>query len=192
MCMWDSHIWLTKVIKWSTSLPRHVDWGIWPMLLLSMWIVSILLVNQEYVIVFFFCFLWVVCFSFKRSRSKATVLLKFFSFFNQGIKKKKLKQQTIGRLPIMLQTSNCVLTNKTPEQLAKLGECPLDPGMLFSCISYFPLPLSHCFFRRIFHCKRSWKSYSDARAVVQKQNHLRNWQEEHGVRHCDQVPITEQ
>ncbi|XP_064629058.1 DNA-directed RNA polymerase III subunit RPC2-like [Lineus longissimus] len=37
----------------------------------------------------------------------------------------------IGRMPIMLRSSNCVLTDKTPAELAKLNECPLDPGGYF-------------------------------------------------------------
>ncbi|XP_013408039.1 DNA-directed RNA polymerase III subunit RPC2-like [Lingula anatina] len=37
----------------------------------------------------------------------------------------------IGRMPIMLRSSNCVLTGKTPAELAKLNECPLDPGGYF-------------------------------------------------------------
>ncbi|EFA82075.1 RNA polymerase III [Heterostelium album PN500] len=41
------------------------------------------------------------------------------------------KNVVIGRIPIMLRSSNCVLTNKSHEQLANLGECPLDPGGYF-------------------------------------------------------------
>eukprot|EP01133_Synstelium_polycarpum_P012922 gene12922-15179_t len=41
------------------------------------------------------------------------------------------KKVVIGRIPIMLRSSNCVLTNKTHEQLANLGECPMDPGGYF-------------------------------------------------------------
>ncbi|KAK2158794.1 hypothetical protein LSH36_164g11051 [Paralvinella palmiformis] len=37
----------------------------------------------------------------------------------------------IGRMPIMLRSSNCVLTGKTPAELAKLNECPIDPGGYF-------------------------------------------------------------
>ena len=32
---------------------------------------------------------------------------------------------------MMLRSSNCVLTNKTPAELAKLNECPIDPGGYF-------------------------------------------------------------
>ena len=38
---------------------------------------------------------------------------------------------TIGRIPLMLRSSRCVLTNKSEQELARLGECPLDPGGYF-------------------------------------------------------------
>eukprot|EP00271_Cylindrocystis_brebissonii_P011391 TRINITY_DN2883_c0_g1_i3.p1 TRINITY_DN2883_c0_g1~~TRINITY_DN2883_c0_g1_i3.p1 ORF type:complete len:1136 (+),score=226.28 TRINITY_DN2883_c0_g1_i3:22-3408(+) len=37
----------------------------------------------------------------------------------------------IGRMPLMLRSSRCVLFGKTETELAKLGECPLDPGGYF-------------------------------------------------------------
>ncbi|CAG8890638.1 unnamed protein product [Penicillium egyptiacum] len=37
----------------------------------------------------------------------------------------------IGRIPIMLRSSKCVLSNKTPAQMSVLNECPLDPGGYF-------------------------------------------------------------
>ena len=37
----------------------------------------------------------------------------------------------IGRLPIMLRSNKCVLTGRTETQLAKMTECPLDPGGYF-------------------------------------------------------------
>ncbi|KAK3275089.1 DNA-directed RNA polymerase III subunit RPC2 [Cymbomonas tetramitiformis] len=37
----------------------------------------------------------------------------------------------IGRMPIMLRSSHCVLAGKDEAQLARLGECPLDPGGYF-------------------------------------------------------------
>jgi DNA-directed RNA polymerase beta subunit len=37
----------------------------------------------------------------------------------------------IGRLPIMLRSKQCVLTDKSEAELAKLTECPLDPGGYF-------------------------------------------------------------
>ncbi|XP_045196931.1 DNA-directed RNA polymerase III subunit RPC2-like isoform X2 [Mercenaria mercenaria] len=37
----------------------------------------------------------------------------------------------IGRMPIMLRSSNCVLNAKSPAEMAKLNECPMDPGGYF-------------------------------------------------------------
>ncbi|PVV02283.1 hypothetical protein BB560_003269 [Smittium megazygosporum] len=37
----------------------------------------------------------------------------------------------IGRIPIMLRSSRCVLTGKNDDQLAAMKECPLDPGGYF-------------------------------------------------------------
>ncbi|CAC5418953.1 RPC2 [Mytilus coruscus] len=37
----------------------------------------------------------------------------------------------IGRMPVMLKSSNCVLTGKSPAEMAKLNECPMDPGGYF-------------------------------------------------------------
>jgi DNA-directed RNA polymerase III subunit RPC2 len=37
----------------------------------------------------------------------------------------------IGRLPIMLRSNKCILTGKSDAQLAKMMECPLDPGGYF-------------------------------------------------------------
>ncbi|OLY85630.1 DNA-directed RNA polymerase III subunit RPC2 [Smittium mucronatum] len=37
----------------------------------------------------------------------------------------------IGRVPIMLRSSRCILTNKSDSQMAEMKECPLDPGGYF-------------------------------------------------------------
>uniref|UniRef100_H2Z7Q0 DNA-directed RNA polymerase subunit beta n=1 Tax=Ciona savignyi TaxID=51511 RepID=H2Z7Q0_CIOSA len=37
------------------------------------------------------------------------------------------------RMPIMLRSSNCVLTGKNAVELAKMNECPYDPGGYFVC-----------------------------------------------------------
>ncbi|XP_010536382.1 PREDICTED: DNA-directed RNA polymerase III subunit 2 [Tarenaya hassleriana] len=37
----------------------------------------------------------------------------------------------IGRMPIMLRSQRCVLYGKDEQELARLGECPLDPGGYF-------------------------------------------------------------
>ncbi|XP_071575754.1 DNA-directed RNA polymerase III subunit RPC2 [Temnothorax nylanderi] len=41
------------------------------------------------------------------------------------------KNVVIGKMPIMLRSSNCVLTKKSEAELAKMNECPLDPGGYF-------------------------------------------------------------
>lgn len=41
------------------------------------------------------------------------------------------KDVVIGRMPIMLRSCCCVLYGKDEEELARLGECPLDPGGYF-------------------------------------------------------------
>lgn len=38
---------------------------------------------------------------------------------------------SIGRMPVMLRSSKCVLTNKSPTEMSNLNECPLDPGGYF-------------------------------------------------------------
>ena len=37
----------------------------------------------------------------------------------------------IGRLPIMLRSNKCVLYGKDEAEMARLNECPLDPGGYF-------------------------------------------------------------
>ncbi|KAJ3373466.1 DNA-directed RNA polymerase III core subunit ret1 [Kappamyces sp. JEL0680] len=41
------------------------------------------------------------------------------------------KNIEIGKMPIMLRSSKCVLSSKSPDEIARLGECPLDPGGYF-------------------------------------------------------------
>lgn len=41
------------------------------------------------------------------------------------------KDVIIGRMPIMLRSRSCVLHGKDEAELAKFGECPLDPGGYF-------------------------------------------------------------
>ncbi|KAK4855821.1 hypothetical protein QYF36_011267 [Acer negundo] len=41
------------------------------------------------------------------------------------------KDVTIGRMPIMLRSCCCILYGKDEAELARLGECPLDPGGYF-------------------------------------------------------------
>ena len=51
--------------------------------------------------------------------------------FTRGKAIVKKKGLHIGDLPIMLRSSVCVLRNKSHAELAKLGECPMDPGGYF-------------------------------------------------------------
>ncbi|PHT32732.1 DNA-directed RNA polymerase III subunit RPC2 [Capsicum baccatum] len=55
--------------------------------------------------------------------------------YTTTMKGKKLesmeKDVIIGQMPIMLRSCSCVLYGKDEEQLAKLGECPLDLGGYF-------------------------------------------------------------
>jgi DNA-directed RNA polymerase III subunit RPC2 len=37
----------------------------------------------------------------------------------------------IGRMPIMLRSSKCMLKGKTAKEVVDMGECPLDPGGYF-------------------------------------------------------------
>lgn len=53
------------------------------------------------------------------------------------------KDVTIGRMPIMLKSSNCVLNGKSEEQLAKLNECPIDQGGYFIIKGNEKVILSH-------------------------------------------------
>ncbi|ODQ63146.1 DNA-directed RNA polymerase III [Nadsonia fulvescens var. elongata DSM 6958] len=41
------------------------------------------------------------------------------------------KSLEIGRMPIMLKSTNCVLAGKSELEMASLNECPLDPGGYF-------------------------------------------------------------
>ncbi|OMO61176.1 hypothetical protein CCACVL1_23712 [Corchorus capsularis] len=51
---------------------------------------------------------------------------------SRGVKMKAEKNDlVIGRMPIMLRSCCCVLYGKDEAELARLGECPLDPGGYF-------------------------------------------------------------
>ncbi|CAK8685076.1 unnamed protein product [Clavelina lepadiformis] len=51
--------------------------------------------------------------------------------YTRGQQRVIRKALPIGRMPIMLRSSNCILTGKNPAELAKLNECPYDPGGYF-------------------------------------------------------------
>ncbi|KAI4155437.1 MAG: hypothetical protein LQ341_000167 [Variospora aurantia] len=49
----------------------------------------------------------------------------------RGVREIRRNKVLIGRMPIMLRSSNCVLNGKSKEIMARLHECPLDPGGYF-------------------------------------------------------------
>ncbi|KAL8814416.1 MAG: hypothetical protein Q9223_006353 [Gallowayella weberi] len=49
----------------------------------------------------------------------------------RGMREVRRKKVLIGRMPIMLRSSNCVLNGKSEQEMASLHECPLDPGGYF-------------------------------------------------------------
>ncbi len=51
--------------------------------------------------------------------------------YTRGTQRVIRKALPIGRMPIMLRSSNCILTGKSSQELAKLNECPIDPGGYF-------------------------------------------------------------
>ncbi|PAV80313.1 hypothetical protein WR25_16720 [Diploscapter pachys] len=51
--------------------------------------------------------------------------------YTRGNQKVIKKDLTIGRMPIMLQSSKCILRGLAEEELARVQECPYDPGGYF-------------------------------------------------------------
>ncbi|MCJ1304302.1 DNA-directed RNA polymerase III core subunit ret1 [Hypocenomyce scalaris] len=51
--------------------------------------------------------------------------------YSRGKNRVRRKGITIGRLPIMLRSSKCVLSSKSEKDMALLNECALDPGGYF-------------------------------------------------------------
>lgn len=51
--------------------------------------------------------------------------------YTRGQQRIVRKDLLIGRMPIMLRSANCVLTGKSEYELAKMNECPRDPGGYF-------------------------------------------------------------
>ena len=49
----------------------------------------------------------------------------------RGLREVRNRGTVIGRLPIMLRSSRCILSSKSEEEMADLQECPLDPGGYF-------------------------------------------------------------
>lgn len=51
--------------------------------------------------------------------------------YTKGLNVYTRKDMVIGRMPLMLGCTNCILSNKTNDQLSKLKECPYDPRGYF-------------------------------------------------------------
>ena len=51
--------------------------------------------------------------------------------YTKGEKIYRTKKVPIGQMPIMLGSSNCWLSGKTHEELARIKECPYDPRGYF-------------------------------------------------------------
>lgn len=51
--------------------------------------------------------------------------------YTRGQKIVRRKNVSIGRLPIMLRSNKCWLQDRSEAELARLNECPLDPGGYF-------------------------------------------------------------
>ncbi|KAI3843089.1 hypothetical protein MKX03_018344 [Papaver bracteatum] len=60
-----------------------------------------------------------------------TVNVEFTRRINGRIEPLKRDKLVIGRMPVMLRSCRCVLNGKDEDELARLGECPLDPGGYF-------------------------------------------------------------
>lgn len=89
--------------------------------------------------------------------------------YTRGKQIVKRKNVNIGRLPVMLRSSHCVLRGKSEAELARMRECPLDPGMFQSFSVILALLIRDN--RRLF-CRQGYrKSHSCARTVVQKSYH---------------------
>ena len=49
----------------------------------------------------------------------------------RGVREVRRKGIVIGRLPVMLRSSRCILSEKSDLDMGRLQECPLDPGGYF-------------------------------------------------------------
>lgn len=59
----------------------------------------------------------------------APILVDFI--YTKGRNVYKRKGLSIGRMPVMLRSSHCVLANKLETEMCAMDECPLDPGGYF-------------------------------------------------------------
>lgn len=66
-------------------------------------------------------------FRFISSKLISARILANVEYMLKGERVKKTKVN-IGRMPMMLRSSHCILNGKNEAELAALNECPLDPG----------------------------------------------------------------
>ncbi len=65
-----------------------------------------------------------------RETTYAAPILVDISYW-RGIREVRRRGVCIGRLPVMLRSNKCVLTNALEKDMGRLQECPLDPGGYF-------------------------------------------------------------
>ncbi|KAI1909457.1 DNA-directed RNA polymerase III complex subunit Rpc2 [Ophidiomyces ophidiicola] len=65
-----------------------------------------------------------------RDMTYAAPILVDFEYV-RGRQRVKRNGTAIGRMPVMLRSSKCVLSDKSPREMYLLHECPLDPGGYF-------------------------------------------------------------
>ena len=51
--------------------------------------------------------------------------------YSRGNQRIERRAVSVGRLPLMLRSSKCVLSDKSNHDMSRLKECPLDPGGYF-------------------------------------------------------------
>lgn len=51
--------------------------------------------------------------------------------YTVGSQRRLKRGVTVGRMPVMLRSSKCILHGRTDAELARMGECPCDPGGYF-------------------------------------------------------------
>jgi DNA-directed RNA polymerase beta subunit len=71
----------------------------------------------------------------------------------------------IGRMPVMLRSAACVLANCNEQELARKGECPLDPG------NFKGINPQHNLQRGLFYYPWHRKGDAQSRTTLQKQDH---------------------
>ena len=65
-----------------------------------------------------------------RETTYAAPILVDISYW-RGVREVRRKGVCIGRLPIMLRSSKCILSSAAEKDMGRLQECPLDPGGYF-------------------------------------------------------------